>query len=87
MGFLPSKAQGGNEKIATKDIDAGGFGSLVYSPLHQISNIYLSEGYRVVYGAESARDKTVKDRLFRNIEDAHSSRQIRENLKWIADRS
>jgi len=42
--------------------------------------IYLSEGYRVVYGAESARDKTVKDRLFRNIEDAHSSRQIRERI-------
>ncbi len=84
VGFLPSKAKEGNQKIATNDTDAG-FGSTITVPgypfpLHQISNIYLSKGYRVVYGAESAPGKTVKARLFRNIEDADASRQPQESI-------
>lgn len=73
VGFSPSKAKECSQRVKTQnnDDDSGPD----YEPLHQISNMYLSKGYLVVYGAESARDETAKDRLFGNIENADASKQ------------
>lgn len=90
VGFSSCKSKESSQRLKTQ-IDDDDIGSSDYNLLHQISNAYLSKGYLVVYGAESAGDETTKDRLFGNIENAGTSEQpldsISNGLLTIIDRN
>lgn len=79
VGFSPSKPKQRNQRVKTQVNDEN-IGSTDFKPLHQISNLFLSKGYLVVYGAESARNETAKDHLFGNIENAGASKQPRDGI-------
>jgi hypothetical protein len=87
VGFSSCKSKESSQRLKTQ-IDDDDIGSSDYNLLHQISNACLSKGYLVVYGAESARDETAKDRLFEN---AGTSEQpldsISNGLLRIIDRN
>jgi len=43
-----------------------------YQPLYELCNIYLSNGYSVLYGAESVPNKSAKEKVFENIINVNS---------------
>jgi hypothetical protein len=79
VGFSPSMPEESSQTVKTK-VNDDDIESPDFKPLHQISNMCLSKGYLVVYGAESARDETAKDRLFGNIENAGALKQSRDSI-------
>jgi hypothetical protein len=46
--------------------------SLQYKPLYEMCNTYLSNGYSVIYGAESIPNKPAEEKVFENIINVNS---------------
>ena len=78
VGFYSGPKES-NQRVKTQVTDDDS-DSPDFKPLHQLSNMCLSKGYLVVYGDESARDETSKDRLFGNIENAGASTLPRDSI-------
>lgn len=49
-------------------------------PLHKLANICLSNGYSVLYGAESAPDEAAKERILENIENTSNSKLVHDKV-------
>jgi hypothetical protein len=79
VGFSPSKLKENSQRVKTH-VNYADIGGPDYRPLHQISDMCLSKGYLVVYGAESAQDETAKDRLIGNIENAGALKEPWDNI-------
>ena len=51
-----------------------------YKPLYEISNAYLSNGYSVLYGAESIPNETAKAKVVENIQSATNTEEAQFNI-------
>src|SRR5919198_1231589 len=51
-----------------------------YKPLYEISNAYLSNGYGVLYGAESIPNETAKAKVVENIQSATNTEEAQINI-------
>src|SRR5215469_12448579 len=47
--------------------DSRGYNSSAYNVLYKMFNSYLSNGYSVLYGAESIPNESTKEKIFENI--------------------
>lgn len=79
VGFAPP-----NHTKESKTIDFqeshDSSGGLSYMPVHKLANICLSNGYSVLYGAESAPDEAAKERILGNIENTSNSKLVRDEV-------
>lgn len=51
-----------------------------YLPLYEMSNSYLSNGYSVLYSAESVPNESAKEKLFENIANVNPTQVVQNNL-------
>lgn len=51
-----------------------------YTPLYELSNTCLSNGYIVIYGIESVPNESTRQGIFKNIEDVNDTQQIKDSF-------
>jgi hypothetical protein len=51
-----------------------------YKAIYEMSNSYLSNGYSVLYGAESIPNESTKEKIFENIVSVNPTQEVRDNL-------
>lgn len=51
-----------------------------YKPLYELSNACLSNGYIVIYGIEPIPNESARQGIFKNIEDANDTQQIKDSF-------
>jgi hypothetical protein len=52
----------------------------LYKPLYEISNMWLSNGFSVLYGAETFTDGSGVERVIQDIENVSTSHQARDSI-------
>src|SRR5215472_2075843 len=60
--------------------DGQGYNSSAYKAIYEMSNSYLSNGYSVLYGAESIPNESTKEKIFQNIVNVNPTQEVRDNL-------
>lgn len=81
VGFSPANHTNENKEYFEESDDSSiTSGGLSYMPLHKLANICLSNGYSVLYGAESAPDEAAKERIHQSIEDTSNSKLVRDEV-------
>ena len=60
--------------------DGQGYNSSAYKAIYEMSNSYLSNGYSVLYGAESIPNESTKEKIFENIVNVNPTQEVRDNL-------
>lgn len=78
VGFSTANHMKESKKMDFQESNDSSGGGLSYMPLHKLANICLSNGYSVLYGAESAPDEAAKERILENIENTNSNSKLRE---------
>jgi hypothetical protein len=81
VGFSPANHTKESKKMDFQESDeSSGGGELSYIPLHKLANICLSNGFSVLYGAESAPDEAAKERIFGSIENTGNSKLVHDKV-------
>ena len=58
----------------------GSYSYFTYKPLYEMSNSYLSNGYSVLYGAESIPDESAKEKLFENVMNINPTEKVQNYI-------
>ena len=78
--YQPNSNDGSSEKDKQEDdVKTADLNSL-YSPLYQISNKYLQNGYSVLYAAECLQDNRDKAKVMENIQNASNTADVQNNV-------
>src|SRR5215831_19323782 len=56
------------------------YNSSAYKPIYEMSNSYLSNGYSVLYGAESIPNESTTEKIVENIVSVNPTQEVRDNL-------
>ena len=54
--------------------------SFTYKPLYEMCNSYLSNGYSVLYGAESIPNESEEEKVFKNITNVNPTQKVQKYL-------
>ena len=65
-------------QISTEESQS--YNSSAYKPIYQMSNSYLSNGYSVLYGAESIPNESTTEKIVENIVSVNPTQEVRDNL-------
>jgi hypothetical protein len=60
--------------------ESQGHNSSAYNAIYEMSNSYLSNGYSVLYGAESIPNDSTKEKIFDSIVSVNPTQEVRDNL-------
>jgi hypothetical protein len=65
-------------KISMKESQS--YNSSAYKSIYEMSNSYLSNGYSVLYSAESIPNESTKEKIFENIVSVNPTQEVRDNM-------
>jgi hypothetical protein len=74
------KEEGLQTELQISREEGRNYTSSSYLPLYEMSNSYLSNGYSVLYGAESIPNESAKEKLFENIANVNPTQVVQNNL-------
>jgi hypothetical protein len=80
IGFPYYKGKEESQFEIQKARKDGSYSYFTYKPLYEMSNSYLSNGYSVLYGAESIPDESAKEKLFENVMNVNPTEKVQNYI-------